>query len=646
LTACATVLQDLDALDTGASLHPRPVWGDPTGGDLIVRAIRAALSLFIVLAVWLPAEASAQGPPLPDPNFLVDVTESPCKYDVDDEIEKDNYREEGWGESSNFTRYPGDCIRMKFAYGPIVVKPGQNDVLVGPVTIEKPNRDGYITRFKPNLVTQDGTVPPVEEVHLHHGTWLALTNSYGNSAFFAAGEEKTIAPFPKGYGMPIKATDQWQLLYMVHSAVVQPMVTYITYEVDFVPKANGDRLGMKPALPIWLDVRPSAYPVFNTMRKYGGEDGECTWPKEECADFDPFEEKIPGNGLPANSPGTDYTLPQRGGTFGSWRNFQGATLIGIGGHLHPGGLRNEIDLVRDGKAQRIHNGIPSYWDREDPTKPGGPPTSWDFSMRVAGLPKYGVHLRPGDKLRSNAAYDTTIMSSYENMGIAVGLIVPFKEDGTPNAPGVDAFEAPIDDSERCDSGGLLADEPKLCINGFQETHGHYEENSNYSGPSGETELDAVDGPTINEVAVADFLYLPGDLTTRDTVGIPRVTLGSTLRFTNADGVIGIPHTITTCAYPCLGATGAAFPLPDGRTSTGREIELDSSQLGYGAPAISGFKNETIWSIPVTEQEGYKPGEVVTYYCRIHPSMRGAFKVAEGGAKKSTKITKIRGDKKR
>ena len=189
-----------------------------------VRAIRAAVLSFVVVAVALPAGASAQGtPPLPDPNFAREISASPCKLDTTDVIEKEGYEAEGWGADANYTRYPGACRRIKFSYGPIAVKPGQNDVLVGPVTIEKPAEDGYITRFKPNLVNQYGEVPPVEQVHLHHGTWLALTNSYGNSAFFAAGEEKTIAPFPKGYGMPVKATDQWQLLYMVHSAVTQPM---------------------------------------------------------------------------------------------------------------------------------------------------------------------------------------------------------------------------------------------------------------------------------------------------------------------------------------------------------------------------------------------------------------------------------------
>ena len=56
-------------------------------------------------------------------------------------------------------------------------------------------------------------------------------------------------------------------------------------------------------------------------------------------------------------------------------------------------------------------------------------------MRVNGLPKYGVHVEPGDMLRSNAAYDTTLQSTYENMGIVVSLLVPEDENGNKQAPG-------------------------------------------------------------------------------------------------------------------------------------------------------------------------------------------------------------------
>ena len=56
-------------------------------------------------------------------------------------------------------------------------------MVVDPIKIEKPLRDGYITRFEPNLVLPDGTVPPIEQVHLHHGTWLSATD-YGRGPFF------------------------------------------------------------------------------------------------------------------------------------------------------------------------------------------------------------------------------------------------------------------------------------------------------------------------------------------------------------------------------------------------------------------------------------------------------------------------------
>src|SRR3954451_11485853 len=485
-----------------------------TGRQVRLRRIAALVGALIgALAIW-PVASHAQRPePTPEPNFAVNILPRPCAFEGDDAYERKLYEIEGW-KGPSYERYPGACQRMRFAFGPIHVKPGQNDVLVEPVRIEKPMQDGYVTRFKPNLVLPDGTVPPVEQVHLHHGTWLSQPD-YGSGPFFAAGEEKTIAPFPRGYGMPIKSTDTWLLLYMVHSAVSQPMETYITYDIDFVPKAKGDALGIKPAYPVWLDVRPSGYPVFNVQRGFGAK-GRCTWPTDECARFDPYGKQIVGQGKPGNGLGEDLKLPKLGESFGAIDKFTGGTLIGIGGHLHPGGIQNDIDLVRPGGATvnvrapytvkirkrqpcvkrskgrcvqrqqaacakrakmritrtgrldrgrclkhkvayvsrtrvkayskhvdrtRIYNGVAHYWSHTDPSKDGGPPTSWDFSMEVQGLPRWGVHVKPGDILRSNATYDTTIGASYENMGIAVTLLAPDTPDGKPTAPNVDPFDA-------------------------------------------------------------------------------------------------------------------------------------------------------------------------------------------------------------
>jgi hypothetical protein len=626
---------------------------------------RRVAVLALALTAAVPATSAADPhPPLPDPNFAVTVLPRPCAMDSRDPHQQGMAAREGW-KAPEYDRYPGACTRMRFAYGPIVVKPGQNDVLVGPVTIEKPVRDGFITRFRPDLVTEDGVVPPVEQIHLHHGTWLSEP-SYGNSAFFAAGEEKTIAPFPRGYGLPIKATDQWQLLYMVHSAVTKPMVVFITYDVDFIPQDKAVALKLKPAYPVWMDVRPSGYPVFNTQRAYGGTDGKCTWPREQCAAFDPWGKTIVGQGKPGNGKGEDLRLPARGGAWGAIKNFTGGTLIGIGGHMHPGGLENEIDLVRGGQATRIYTGQSEYWDWNDPTKPGGPGNSWDFSMEVTGAPYWGVRLQPGDALRSNVTYDTTLQSTYENMGIAVALMAPNLPSGEPTAPGVDPFTTPTDTSENCETGGLLAPQriasatarktkakskgkgkgartakkakkktkkkkraaaayngPYLCDKGIV-THGHLKENGNHSAATGA--WNAKTGQATSSVGIVNFLYNPGDLTTISMTGVPTVKLGSVLRFVNADG-LAIYHTVTSCAFPCLGPTSASFPLANGRTSLNRPLDFDSGELAIGAPEIGPAKQTLQWDLPVTAQAGYKPGEVVTFFCRIHPSMRGGFEVS-------------------
>ena len=556
-------------------------------------------------------------------NGAVDLLPRPCAYEGDDRYEREFYETEGW-KGPDYERYPGDCRRLRFSFGPILIKPGQNDVLVEPVKIEKPMRDGYITRFKPNLVLADGTVPPTEDIMLHHGTWLSVPE-YGTGPFFAAGEEKTIAPFPRGYGMPVKATDAWFLLYMVHSAIQQPTVGYITYDVDFVPEENAEKLGIKPAYPVWLDVRPSPYPVFNTQRDFGGKDGTCTWPKEECASFDPYGKEIVGQGQPGNGAGEDFALPRAGGGLGAIESFEGGTLIGIGGHLHPGGIQNEVDLVRGGKSKRIYTGRALYWKRRHRDKPGGPPTSWDFSMRVNGNPYWGVRVKPGDVLRSNATYDTTKQSSYENMGIVVTLLAPDTPDGQATAPGLNPFKAREDRSLRCKSGGLTARRPALCSRGGRVTHGHLHENDNFGGADGT--WSAKTGSPASEVAIANFRYEPGDFSTIEMNGVPTVKLGEKLNFNNLEGTT-IYHTVTSCGFPCKGPTGTAFPLSDGETSSGGEVDFDSSELGIGLPAIGPTKQELRWDLPVTAEAGFKPGDVVTYFCRIHPSMRGSFEVTE------------------
>jgi hypothetical protein len=578
--------------------------------------------LAVTAAMTLGARAALAPPPHPDPNAVAPVLPSPCAATPGDAYERAIFAQEGWA-GPDYVRYPGACQRLHFAFGPISVKPGQNDVLIEPIAVDKPAYDGYITRMTANLVLPDGTVPPIEQIHLHHGTWLSLTNNYGLGPWFAAGEEKTYGDIPRGYGMPVKATDQWQLLYMVHSAVPQTTAIYITYDIDYIAKDRAESypINLKPAYPVWLDVRRgSSYPVFNSERQYG-TGGTCTWPAQECASSDPWGHVSPGQGQGPGETGQDLTLPAKGRPLGQIGSFQGGTLIGIGGHLHPGGLYDAIDVVRGTQSRRIFTSEAKYWSRTDHAALGGPPNSWDFSMTVTGLPRWGIRVKPGDTLRIDATYDTSLQDTYEDMGIAVAYLAPDRSDGSPTAPGVDPFTAPLDPTPGCSSGGIA--KGAVCDKGVV-THGHLPEASHYGGPSA-TGLAAPKGPVVSQIPIAGFDYVGSDLSTVSMTGIPVVKLGQTLSFVNEDAAADVYHTVTTCAFPCLGATGVAFPIADGRTSLGRPLQLDSAELGYG-PSFGPAKNAVQWSVGVTRAAGYRPGEVVTYYCRIHPFMRGAFQV--------------------
>ena len=77
------------------------------------------------------------------------------------------------------------------------------------------------------------------------------------------------------------------------------------------------------------------------------------------------------------------------------------------------------------------------------------------------------------------------------------------------------------------------------------------------------------------------------------------------------------HTITACKAPCNRTTGIAYPLANG------PVDFDSGNLGFGPPGMTAAANRDTWKTPRT----LKPG-TYTYFCRVHPFMRGAFKVKD------------------
>src|SRR5205085_910946 len=78
---------------------------------------------------------------------------------------------------------------------------------------------------------EDGSVPPVDIIHLHHGVWINQSRhgpNFGRELVFAAGEEKTISTLPEGYGYRYDADDNWIINYMIHNQVPAPDQVYLT----------------------------------------------------------------------------------------------------------------------------------------------------------------------------------------------------------------------------------------------------------------------------------------------------------------------------------------------------------------------------------------------------------------------------------
>ncbi len=260
------------------------------------------------------------------------------------------------------------------------------------------------------------------------------------------------------------------------------------------------------------------------------------------------------------------------------------TLIATAGHLHPGGLHTDLWVTRDGEKAHAFASEAMYYE------PAGA-VSWDVSM-TATTPDWHVAIKKGDTLSTTATYDSGLASWYESMGIMIVWM------GEPGGTADDPFTTAVD------KPGML-------------THGHLAENDNHGGEPDSRYLDLTalpSAPASATIAIQDWVYTEGDMNYSATV--PAVKAGETITYENLDASIGRGqwHTITACAAPCNESTGIAYPLADG------PVIFDSGELGTAGPPTA---DRTTWTIPADLPPG-----TYTYFCRIHPSMRGAFRVEQ------------------
>jgi plastocyanin len=380
---------------------------------------------------------------------------------------------------------------------------------------------------------------------------------------FAAGEEKSIIRAPKGFGWSYSTKDDWILNHMIHNLTPNDDEVYVTWTLGFVPKSDPRAQDIKTVKTQWMDVEGlSVYPVFDVL-KGSGRNGRFTYPTD-----DP----------------NAYAGRRRPPRAQKWVVPYDTTAVGTVGHLHPGGLWTDLYVTRNGRTVRLFRSRAKYFE------PAGP-VSWDVSM-TATRPNWRVALKKGDVVSVTGTYETRRGSWYESMAI-----MPFSYTENRSVGGKDPF------TEKVDTEGVL-------------THGHLPENDNHGGgPSGLPDARRLpDGPRIPQVPIRDFIYTQGDLSLTGRAGRPPlVTPGQPLTFLNEDAPQRIYHTVTSCKSPCTGLTGIAYPLAnDPRTV------FDSAELGLG-PAPTA--NRTTWQTPPTLNQG-----TYNYFCRIHPFMRGAFRV--------------------
>src|SRR4051812_10589318 len=377
--------------------------------------------------------------------------------------------------------YPG-LQHLHYEYGPVDIVPGQNTIDFG-INKLKPDVPGYITRFHPNLVyTSNHRVPRVDVIHLHHGVWIM--DGYPT---FAAGEEKTIFNAPQGYGYHYKPSDPWVMNYMIHNLTPTPTKVFITYDIDFLPDSESAAQPVTRIMPFWMDVAGlKTYPVFNAI-KGSGRAGKYTFPDMARG-----------------------AAKQNIGSAHQWVVPHDTTLVATAGHLHPGGLYDDLTVTRDGQTKRLFRSVAKYFE------PAGA-VSWDVSM-TATKPDWRVALKAGDIVRVHSTYDVSHASWYESMGIMVTFVA---KGHTPDSK--DPFTDGVDDT------GIL-------------THGHLPENDNHGGSklSGlPNPASMLSGPPTKNVNIKDFVYGRGDLGLTGVNGRPPIVKrGKSLTFINRDSLPG------------------------------------------------------------------------------------------------------------
>lgn len=522
----------------------------------------------------------------------------------------------GSGAERYLPRPAGVEKELTFRFGPFLIPPGQD---FNRITVDLPIHGGYVTFIAPHLL-EAGTGEHADHFdgHIHHAHWFRTSTdpedeeyTTGLSWVFGTGEETTQADVdarsaadPDGprYGISIPGGQPQTLIYMLHNKTSQPQLWDVVLDVRFVYGSKDDIAAASDCGPLLLpDEVCAAGQEFRTVRG-------LLWGRT----FD----------VPRQSSRTrPYVYPgvEMGASNGIIRTAQNSgTIIGGAGHLHPNGMEVVIANLgpagSDCQADVDGDGFPGttlFRSQKFDRVAEAFPHSDEYQMGVT-RPGFRAPVREGDRIAQWGLYDNGTYASYEAMSYT-GIYVD-NEAPPPAATGCDlASYAPrlVDDP--------AGDPTQTILNRAWDEEPHALCGDDFGTPCHRPEQDRGQGLEADTVHIAAFLYLAGDRTLAGPLGAPpRVERGTTMTFVNEDVAAGIRHTVTSCEWPCNGPVTANYPQPDGDFDSRRMGNLDP--IDGGGPTSSEAWPE--WTLDTTSLE---PGPY-SYYCRIHPWMRGALEI--------------------
>lgn len=491
---------------------------------------------------------------------------------------------------------PGTERSYCLFYGPYTIPPGHD---LSRVDLDLSLSDGFLVAGGPGLVFADGTEPGHQELHIHHAHWWFLepgAPNYGPSVPFpgwkwisGSGEEETEGSFDlvsaaeggnRRYGLAVREGERTLLINMIHNKTTRPIVVWVKVDLTFVHGTAAEIAGttgenFRNLTPVLVGGS------FDVPREPPGGDGVFVWPRD------------------INGTGQVWTAP-----------FDGTIVIGAG-HLHPGGQRAIVtNMGRPSEpcASDRTDGIPGKTLYELDVINRETPLSEDFQIEIT-QPGFRATVRAGDRIVVNGVYESAEHGWWDAM-----THTGFYVDEHPVAPadacsvelvgvpagwspplGYPVLQAP---TEGIANRAWTGDPDPLCgVTGSPAC------NRNLTPvPSGaDTEV----------VTISNFQFTPGGLGLSGPLGPPRIARGTRLHVVNTDIAAYVRHTMTSCPSPCDGPYVTNYPLPDGA--------FDSGFLGYEPTTMGG---PPYWEFDTSRLE---PGRY-TYFCRIHPWMRGAFDV--------------------